>query len=190
MMERKYFDEEEIEQSFAEIRLDGYEYIDCIFRKCDFSYAELYNCRFEDCVFENCNFSMTKMDKTVHNNSKFNHCKLQGIAFEQCSNSMFRVTFESCSLSYTSFNEKKIPKTLFRKSELKAVDFSGCDLSNSKFENCELPDCIFSQTILNGVDFSSATQFRIDPEINRLKGARFDALSLANLLDKYGIVIV
>lgn len=190
-MEKKYFDEETITgESFVEILKDGYEYIDCVFRKCDFSYGVLYDCRFEDCVFENCNFSMTKMDKCVHNHSKFQHCKLQGIAFEQCAPSMFHVGFEHSSLSYTSFVGMKIPKTIFQNSELKAVDFTNSDLSNSKFEKCELPDCIFNQTILNGADFSTANQFRIDPENNRIKYARFDMLGLPGLLDKYGIVII
>ena len=190
-MEKKYFDEEVFAgTSFAEETRDGFEYIECVFRKCDFSYAAFLDCSFEDCVFENCNFSMTKMDRSVHESSGFGHCKIQGVDFGQCAGGMFKVHFMFSSISYSAFIGKKMPKTVFSHCDLKAVDFSSCDLSDSRFDLCVLPDCIFHDTQLDTVDFSSASQYRIDPENNSLKGARFDVSGLSGLLEQYGIVIV
>jgi hypothetical protein len=43
--------------------------------------------------------------------------------------------------------------------------------------------------VLNGVDFTTATNFSIDPEINRLKKARFSLYGLPGLVEKYEVVI-
>ena len=189
-MERKYFEEDTFEGiSFVEIKKEKVEYLNCIFRKCDFTYAKMKDCLFEDCIFEKCNFSMTNMEKSVHNHSSFKGCKLQGVGFDLSSSFMFQVSFEDCSLSYVSFNEKKMPQTTFRKSTLTAVDFTGCNLSKSLFADCDLTDSIFSETVLEQVDFRTAHNYIIDPRINRLKGAQFDSTGVSGLLEIFGVII-
>ena len=49
---------------------------------------------------------------------------------------------------------------------------------------------MFDQTILIKADLSSAKNFNIDPEMNRIKGAKFSKEGLAGLLKKYDIKVV
>ena len=86
--------------SYAEELVRGEEYHDCIFKKCDFSNSESYNCKFIDCMFEGCNLSMMRPDGTTLNNAVFKHCKILGVNFSKCQDFLFTVRFESCMLDY------------------------------------------------------------------------------------------
>ncbi|WP_086936325.1 pentapeptide repeat-containing protein [Chamaesiphon minutus] len=57
------------------------------------------------------------------------------------------------------------------------------------FENCDLTDAIFQYTILEKADFRTAYNYSIDPELNRIKKAKFSRSGIAGLLDKYDIDI-
>lgn len=69
------------------------------------------------------------------------------------------------------------------------VDFSQADLSGASFLGSELSGAVFDQTNLEKADFREAENYRIDPESNRIKIARFDLEGLPGLLGKYGIKI-
>jgi uncharacterized protein YjbI with pentapeptide repeats len=69
------------------------------------------------------------------------------------------------------------------------VDFTETDLSNSSFDNCDLQKTVFINTNLEGVDFRTSFNYSIDPELNRIKKARFSMPWIIGLLDKYDIGI-
>jgi hypothetical protein len=52
-----------------------------------------------------------------------------------------------------------------------------------------LTGAVFDRTGLEKADFREALNFRIDPETNRIKGARFDLDGLPGLLVKWGIKV-
>ena len=83
----------------------------------------------------------------------------------------------------------KIKKTFFKNSQLQEADFTDCDLANSSFENCNLAKARFENTILEKVDFRTSCNYSINPEINRIKKAKFSLTQVAGLLDKYDIEI-
>jgi uncharacterized protein YjbI with pentapeptide repeats len=66
-----------------------------------------------------------------------------------------------------------MPKTKLVDCSLKEVGFIGANLTNSSFENCNLDNTIFNETILNGSDFTTAFNYKIDPEYNPMKKAKF-----------------
>jgi uncharacterized protein YjbI with pentapeptide repeats len=72
---------------------------------------------------------------------------------------------------------------------LQEVDFTESDLSGSAFDNCDLSGALFENTNLEKTDFRSAFNYTINPEINRMKKARFSLSGIVGLLGKYGIVI-
>lgn len=160
------------------------KFVDCNFLKCDLS-----NSDFIDCKFENCNFSMVKLNKTGLKNVSFEGCKLLGVDFTRCNDFLLSFCFDKCFLDYSSFCQKKIKQTLFKDSSVKEVDFSNADLSASGFLNCDLTRTVFQQTILDKVDFRTASNYSIDPEINRVKNAKFSLVGVIGLLDKYEIMI-
>ena len=82
---------------------------------------------------------------------------------------MKNTRFDSCTLSEVNFNQTDITGTVFKK----------CDLSGARFEN----------TMLEKADFRTAFNYSINPEINKLKKAKFSLQGLPGLLDKYGIII-
>ena len=175
--------------NYTDQKINNREFEGCVFKNCDFSNSDLAYNTFIDCEFIDCNLSMTKLMssslKTVH----FKNCKLLGIQFHTCDDFLFHVDFEECILDYSSFANKKMLKTKFTNSSLKEVTFIGTNLSNSIFENCNLAGAIFNDTQLLAVDFTTAYNYKIDPEFNPMKKAKFSTQGIPGLLEKYDIKI-
>jgi uncharacterized protein YjbI with pentapeptide repeats len=93
-------------------------------------------------------------------------------------------TLDNCQLNHASFYQMKIKKTIFKNSQLQEVDFAPADLPHAVFENCNLAQASLDHTILEKTDFRTAYYYSIDPEINRIKKAKFSVLGLSGLLDK------
>jgi len=112
-----------------------------------------------------------------------------GLNFEKCNAFAFSIKIDNCQLNHSSFYKQKLQKTLFTKSKLLEVDFSECDLNSSVFDDCDLLNAIFDNTNLQNADFRNSHNFTIDPENNRIKGAKFTLQSVIGLLTKYNIKI-
>jgi uncharacterized protein YjbI with pentapeptide repeats len=112
-----------------------------------------------------------------------------GIEFGAASDFLFSASFENCQLDYSSFVRKKMKKTNFIDCFLKEVDFTEADLTASSFKNCDLSNAVFRQTILEKVDFTTARNYVLDPEVNKIKKAKFSFPDVAGLLTKYNIDI-
>jgi len=112
-----------------------------------------------------------------------------GIQFHLCTDFLFSVSFQDSVLDYSSFSNKKMPKTKFNTCSMKEVSFIGTNLTNSTFENCNLDNAIFNDTQLAGVDFRTAYNYKIDPEFNPMRKAKFSTQGIVGLLDKYDIKI-
>lgn len=169
--------------------LSGLEFEACTFTNCDFSGSNLSGNDFVDCRFEGCNLSMVRVDQTGLKNAEFHNCKLMGVDFSACNEFLLAVSFHHCILDYISFFRKKIRKTSFLGCSIKEANFTQTDLSGSSFTDCDLSQTVFQQTILEKADFRSASNFSIDPELNKIKGAKFSSSGLIGLLDKYDIVV-
>ena len=133
--------------------------------------------------------SMAKLTKTAFRDCVFTGCKLLGLHFDHCNDFLFAASFDNCILNLSSFYKLKIKKTAFKNSTLHEVDFSATDLSAALFANCDLSGAIFDTTILEKADFRTAYNYSINPEINKIKKAKFSVAGIAGLLDKYDIVI-
>ena len=174
---------------FRENRLDGREFDGCVFNQCDFSGTTFSGCTFIDCEFIGCNLSMAQLPNTGLKTAAFVDCKLLGIRFDACDDFLFAVRFADCTLDYSWFSKKKMPKTVFANTSLKGVNFEATDLTASTFDHCNLDEVVFDQTNLTGADLSTAYHIRLDPERNTIKKAKFATDSLPGLLEKYDICI-
>ena len=170
-------------------RVNNREFEGCVFKNCDFSNSDFSSNTFIDCEFFDCNLSMTNLRGTGLKTVDFINCKLLGILFNECDDFVFNVSFEECVLDYASFANKKMLKTKFMNSSLKEVTFIGANLSNSVFENSNLEGAIFNDTQLAAADFTMAQNFKIDPEFNPMRKAKFSSQGIVGLLDKYDIKI-
>jgi uncharacterized protein YjbI with pentapeptide repeats len=174
---------------FIDKKVSNREFEDCVFKNCDLSNSDFSNNTFMDCEFIDCNLSMTSLIGASLKTVLFTNCKLLGIQFNSCTDFLFAVSFQDCVLDYSSFANKKMPKTNFNSCSMKEVSFIGSILSNSVFENCNLDNAIFNDTQLNEVNFLTAYNYKIDPEFNPMKKAKFSTQGIPGLLEKYDIKI-
>jgi uncharacterized protein YjbI with pentapeptide repeats len=112
-----------------------------------------------------------------------------GLRFDTCNEFGLSISFESCQLNHSSFYKTKIKKTFFKNSHLQEADFTETDLTDSVFDNCDMERATFDQTLLEKVDFRTSINYSIDPELNRIKKAKFSIFGVVGLLDKYDIEI-
>lgn len=161
----------------------------CTFLRCTFTHVDLSGFRFTACRFEHADLSMVQLDGTAFQDVVFAHCKLMGLRFDTCNPILLSFRFEACVLNFSSFYQLKIPKTPFIDCSLSEVEFIQTDLTGADFTGCDLSGSVFENTILKEADFQTATHFSIDPEQNWMEKAKFSALGLAGLLEKYHLVI-
>jgi uncharacterized protein YjbI with pentapeptide repeats len=84
----------------------------------------------------------------------------------------------------------KLKKIQFISCQLEEADFSNTDLTEANFKEADLLNATFVDSKLNKADFSTAINFLIDPELNRMQGAKFSKHDLAGLLFKYKLKIL
>ena len=72
---------------------------------------------------------------------------------------------------------------------LQETDFTEADLTDAAFPECDLLKSTFENTILEKADFRTSFNYSIDPNLNRVKKAKFSMPAVVGLLDKYDIQI-
>ena len=174
---------------YSEKKLWGREFVNCEFRNCNFTKSDLSNNNFEDCTFQSCNFSLTAFRNAGLRTVKFIGCKVMGIDFSESNSFSFSVAFQDSILDYSSFFQCRMKKTDFTDCSLKQVDFSEADLSMAVFRKCDLSSASFMRTNLEKTDFRTARNYSLDPQQNKVKGAKFSHLGLAGLLYMYHLDI-
>ena len=112
-----------------------------------------------------------------------------GLLFETCQEFGLSFQVENCKLSNSSFYKLRLKQSLFKNNDFSETDFTEADLSETVFENCDFNGARFDHTNLEKADFTSAYNYSIDPEMNRVKKARFSSRGVAGLLDKYDLVV-
>lgn len=175
--------------NYTEKQLIKGDYENCQFINCDLSNVDLSNFNFIECTFDSCNLSMCKLANTGIKEVTFNDCKMLGLHFQHCSEFLFEIEINNCQLNLSSFYRRKLKKTNFRNSILHEVDFVEADLTMAIFDHCDLQGALFERSILEKADFRTAKNYRIDPEINRIKKAKFSIPEVVGLLNKYDITI-
>jgi len=166
------------------------EYELCIFTACDFSNKDFSGFKFIECEFRDCNLSLIKISAAIFRDVKFRDCKMLGLMFNSCSDFGFSVGFENCNLQHTSFYKKKMKGGNFKNTRLAEVDFTECDLTKAMFEGCDFTGATFDRTNLEKSDFQSSFNYIIDPQVNKIKKAKFSLGGIPGLLIQYDIEIV
>lgn len=180
--------DQEIRSDHALLNLNS-EFEQCTIIDCDFKNEDLSKKNFIQCEFINCDFSNSLVNDTKFQECSFAKCKLIGLQFTYCSGFRFAINFKDCILNNASFYEKNLTECTFENTDLSECDFEACDLSGVSFEQCELRNAIFERSNLSKADFTSAVNFSINPESNKIRGAKFSKDGLPGLLDRYGIIV-
>ena len=166
------------------------EYEDCTFRNLDLSGASLAGYVFTDCQFTDCNLSNVSVSNTAFRKVYFSGCKMLGILFEDSHSFLLEMSFDNCNLGMTSFRALKLSGTVFNACIMHEADFSEANLGRAVFRDCDLLNAVFEYTELVNADLASARNYRINPERNKLSGARFSYPEVEGLLADYGVVLV
>lgn len=190
-MQEAYIQDKAFENiDFIQSPLAKGEYENCTFRHCNFADADISGFQFIDCEFDNCNLSLAKLSQTVLRDIKFKDCKMLGLRFDTCHEFGLSFSFDGCQLDHSSFYKRNLKKTVFKNAELKEADFTEADLASAVFDNCNLAQTTFNHTNLEKADLATSYNYSLDPEINRIKKAKFSISGIAGLLGKYDISIV
>lgn len=174
--------------NFSKDPLTG-DFEGCTFIDSNFQSADLSHVTFSECRFVNCNFSSVTVMQTAFRGVYFINCKMVGVRFDYCNSFILSLSFDGCQLNLSSFHGLEMQKTVFKECRLQEVDFSETDLQSSIFTSCDFAGATFGNTRLEKADLSSSHNFSIDPEENKIKGAKFSQFNLLGLLDKYEIVV-
>lgn len=184
------FEEEEfdgIDFKVAGFSKGKYDY--CTFVSCALADLDISNTIFIECRFQDCDLSLSKILETSFRSCEFIDCKLLGLQFDQCNSFLFTATFERCRLNNSVFYQVDCKALKFKACKLIEVDFTEADLCGVVLNDCDLEGAIFDQSNLSTTDFRNAHNYRLDPESNRIKKARFSSSGLTGLLDRYDIII-
>jgi uncharacterized protein YjbI with pentapeptide repeats len=174
--------------NFLKEPMDG-DFESCTFTDSNFQGADLSHINFSECRFVNCNFSSVIVSQTAFRGVSFINCKVVGVRFDYCNSFILSLSFDGCQLNLSSFHGLEMRKTVFKECRLQEVDFSETDLQSSVFTSCDFAGATFDNTKLEKSDLSSSYNFSIDPEKNKIKGAKFSQFNLVGLLDKYEIEV-
>ena len=169
--------------------IKGSSFDSCTFRDCNLPECDLSGRDFTDCIFENCNLGNIKLNGTGLKQVEFKNCKMTGTDFGSCRDIIFEVLFEDCVMDFCNFYRNNLRKTLFSGCRLTEAEFLECDLREASFKNCDLLRTGFIQCDLSDSDFRTALNYVIDPEKNRIAGAKFSYPGVLGLLEKYDIIV-
>lgn len=177
-------------ENFAKKNLNGSSFIECTFESCDFSESMLQNAKFYLCTFVNCNLSLTKLGGCRFQDVKFIACKIVGGEFFKCDKVFFSASFKNCIMQYCNFSDLNMKRASFSGSRLKDGHFTNTVLVETDFDGVDLAGTIFHNCDLSKADFSKASQYNIDPQTNKIKGAKFSLPEAMGLLRGFEITIV
>lgn len=185
-----YFDSQKYSKiDFTTTKIKKGEYDNCSFTNCNFEGIHASNMQFVECKFIDCNFSNTIVKDTAFKDVNFVNCKIMGVKFNECDTFLLQFSFKDCQLNFSTFYQLKIPNTKFVNCNLEETDFTETTLNNSLFDNCSLKNTIFDRTFLEKVNFITSHNIEINPEENKLKGAKFSKENVVGLLLKYKLII-
>jgi uncharacterized protein YjbI with pentapeptide repeats len=182
-----YFDDQHFENL---TELEPGEYTDCQFQACSLPKAHLAGYRFIECTFTDCDLSLAVITDVAFQNVGFKNCKLLGLHFDECQPMLLNFHFDNCQIQHASFLRLSIKGTHFINCLMEGADFSGATLDNSRFDGTNLLNATFENCSLKNADFSGSINFSINPELNKMLGAKFSSTSLAGLLQKYRLNII
>ena len=159
---------------------------DCTFTNVIFAEARLRECRFEDCVVGLSDWTMAKVYGTAMRGVKFEGSKLMGIDWSDGHRSL-DATFKECVLDYCSFVRIDLRKSVFKDCRMLEVNFCEANLTEADFSGSNLDRCRFHQTNLSRANLAGATNVRLNPTENKVKGATISLDAAIGVVTAMGI---
>jgi fluoroquinolone resistance protein len=190
---------EYVDQTFKGLMLSqaeivSKEFYDCTFVDCSFSQAIFEKCRFVDGMFKNCDVSLMRVPDCSFTNTRFADSKVMGVDWTEAvwSKGKFHhpIGFVRCVISHSTFLGLSLPEISISECMAKDVDFREADLTQADFSHTDLSESLFSNTNLTKADFTQAKNYKINANLNILKGTKFSLPEAMALLHGLDIILV
>ena len=165
------------------------EFLNCVFKSCDFGECKFSGSVFIDCVFTCCNLSNIKVDNCGFRGVTFDDCKLINVPFTSINPFLLRWVFKKCKIEFCNFGGLKMKHSRFVESVIRGTDFINVDLEGADFSGSDLRDSRFHNAVLVNANFVDARNYYIDPTANKLKKAKFSSPEVLSLLAAFEIKV-
>ena len=184
------FDEEEITGiDCSNQDVSGIVCRDCTFVDCNFENAKLSKAQLSDCLFKGCNFSNVKLYDAKLSGVDFVDCKLAGVDFTHCNQLLFSINIKHSKAAYCNFLGLEMAGIQLTGSELTECVFEGTNLTRADLSQSNLRGALFERTNLESADLRGALHYQIDPQLCRVRKARFSYPEALSLLKGFGVII-
>ena len=161
---------------------------DCTFTNVIFAEARLRECRFEDCLVGLSDWTLAKVYGTSMRGVKFEGSKLMGIDWSDGHRSL-DASFKECVLDYCSFVQIDMRKSAFKDCRMLEVNFTEANLTEADFSGSNLDRCQFHRTNLSRANLAGATNVRLNPNENKVKGATLSLDAAIGVVTAMGIYV-
>ncbi len=186
--EQSYEDRHFASLSCQDAELKDIEYFQCRFDGCQFLRTSFQKCRFEQCIFEKCDLSLLKVLESTFVGVGFLHTKMLGIDWTQAATPL-TLSFQGSNISHSTFTRLSAQRMEMIECNAREVDFTGTNLTRANLAKTDFLGSRFVDTDLSYADFSNATNYAIDPRVNRLKKTVFSLPEAVSLLTAFDIVL-
>ena len=159
----------------------------CVFEGVDWSGKDLRGARFEECTFVACDLSNMRTLGLGLQDVTFRESKLVGFDFASCNALGFRVHMEDCIADDVNGEATDVRNVTRKGGRAHGADFTGANLEGLAFDGVDLTGALFGQTKLAGADFRTATGWRIRPDENCIRGAKFRRDDLSDLVEGWDL---
>lgn len=162
--------------------LKGARFDACTFQGVNWADKDLRGARFENCTWVDCDLSNVRTLGWGLQIVRFEGCKLVGVNFSICNELGLNVHFDGCILDAANFEGMDLRQVSWSGGRAREVDFTGANCEKVVFEGLDLAGASFERTRLERADFRTATGWRIQPDQNRIRHAKFRRDQLEGLL--------
>ena len=172
---------------FSREDVRGWDFRECVLRKCTLADADLRGCSFIDVIFDHCDLSGCQMENAVFQRVRFDTCRMTGADMPHMV--MRNVSFDDCKADYLNLFSGKV----------NLARMAGCNLSESvwdsvqwqhmEWDGCDLTRATVHFTSLKGLDLRTCKLDGLLVDIPALRGAVVTPLQAAELAKLLGLVV-
>jgi uncharacterized protein YjbI with pentapeptide repeats len=167
------------------------EFYDCNFIACHFNETVFDQCRFVNCTFKNCDLSLARVTGSSFTETRFEDSKVVGVDWtEAVWGFLGSIGFLGCTVNYSIFTDLDLRRIRLEKCVAQEVDFRGTNLTGANLTHTDFFGSFFKHTVLESANLSHAQNYKIDVNLNKIKGAKFMLPEATSLLYSLDIVLV
>jgi len=119
----------------------------------------------------------------------FGKCKLMGVNFYSCDQTLLDVEFDGCRMTACNFSGLSMKKSVFRSCEIKDSYFQDAFLQEADFSGSIFSNTLFHNSDLQKASFYKARGYSMDPRANKVQKAVFSVPDVLALVESFGIII-